>query len=75
MYSLVAAVILLTMGSRIKPWIEGAWRTTPLQKDGSQQKLIMISDCTACPSWGWLVSSQGRGRAWSARGLRAGWIC
>jgi len=27
------------------------------------------------PSWRWLVSSLGRGRVWSARGLRAGWIC
>jgi hypothetical protein len=24
------------------------------------------------PSWRWLVSSLGKGRAWSARGLRAG---
>jgi hypothetical protein len=50
MYSLVAAVILLTVGPRIKPWIEGAWRTHAPTKRWKSAEANNVSDCTVCPS-------------------------
>jgi len=49
------------------------WRSTRLAPPLCKQGVTGSSPVGSTPSWRCLVSSHGSGRAWSARGLRAGW--